>query len=284
MEAAVSKGFLIFAQNANNVDYIQQAYVLALSIKNSQHTVTSVSLVTNNTVPKKYKHAFDNIIPIPWIVKETATTLQAEHRWKLYHITPYEETFVLDADMLMLEDITEWWNYCHSYNVKYCSRIKNYKLETVVDAVHRKSFMANRLENPYAALHYFKKSDQAYAFYKVLEFVCNNWEWCYKTFSPNEYQPWLSMDLAVAITIEITGFYDVVLDEFSPLEFIHMKSPLQGWPLTPGSWQDGIHFVLNSKGELIVGNIKQSKLFHYVEKDFLTNDMITTFKGLVNEQ
>ena len=278
----MSKGFVVFAQNIKSVNYVNQAYALALSIKLSQHETTAVTLVTNDNVPKKYQKAFDQIIPIPWVDNVTNSKFKAENRWKLYHASPYEETIVLDTDMLMLEDITEWWNYCKHYDLKFCSQIKNYKLDTVVDTVHRKTFIANKLTSPYSALHYFKKSDKAHTFYKVLEFVCNNWEWCYKTFTPNEYQDWLSMDVAVAIAVEITGYYDCVTDQCSPLNFIHMKSPLQGWPLTPTSWQDGIHYVLTSKGDLVVGNIKQTKLFHYIEKTFLSNKIISSLERSAN--
>lgn len=277
----MSKGFVVLAQNTKSTNYVEQAYALALSIKATQTATTLLTLVTNDKVPKKYKSAFDQIVPIPW-VDETKSRYCAKNRWKLYHVSPYNETIVLDTDMLMLEDITEWWNYCSNYDIKFCSKIKNYKLESVVDTIHRKTFIANNLTNPYTALHYFKKSDSAHAFYKVLEFVINHWEFCRGTIAPNEPQVTVSMDLANAIAIEITGYYDSVIDQCSPLEFIHMKAPLQGWPLTPISWQDGIHYILNSRGELIVGNIKQSKLFHYVEKDFLNEKIITSLEGVVN--
>lgn len=275
----MSKGFLVLAQNTQEVDYIQQAYALALSIKFSQQTIASISLVTNDQVPDAYREVFDNIIPIPWYTE--GNRYQAENRWKLYHVTPYEETIVLDTDMLMLEDITEWWNYCTNHNLKFCSKIKNHKNEIIVDNVYRKAFVANQLTSPYFALHYFKKSTEAYEFYKTLEFVCNNWEWCYTTFAPEEYQNWLSMDLAVAIAIEITGAHTSVLDSCSPLEFVHMKPQLQKWDLAPANWQDCAHSLLTKKGDLVVGNIKQSKLFHYVEKNFLTAKIIDRLEELV---
>jgi hypothetical protein len=276
----MSKGFLIFAQNTSTVDYIQQAYALALSIKYSQSKVTATSLVTNDVVDARYRHAFDSIVSIPWT--DNASSLQVENRWKMYHVTPYDETIVLDADMLMLEDITTWWTYCANYDLKFCSRIKNYKLENIVDTHHRKTFIANGLTNPYVALHYFKKSDAAYEFYKVLEFVCNNWENQYGKFSPNEYQSWLSMDLATAIAIEITGMYESVNPNCSPLEFTHMKTPCQGWIPIPASWQDTIPHILTSNGELVVGNIKQSKLFHYVENTFITPVILSKLEKLAN--
>jgi hypothetical protein len=278
----VFKGFIVLAQNTTDVDYVKQAYALALSIKHSQSTISSISLVTNDKVPKKYRAVFDKIIPIPGNDDALNKNWKVENRWKLYHASPYNETIILDTDMLLLDDISSWWDYCGNFNMRFCSTIKNYKLETVVDTVHRKAFIANNLSNPYFALHYFKKSDESLAFYKILEFVCNNWEWCYTKFAPENYQPWLSMDLASAIAIEIAGMQDDVFDNCSPLQFTHMKTPLQDWPITPVSWQDTVPYVLTSRGNLVVGNIKQDALFHYVEKNFITDSIINRLEDLAN--
>ena len=276
----MSKGFLVLAQNTVDVDYIQQAYALALSIKLSQNDVDKLSLVTNDVVPEEYKSAFDQIIPIPYFNSEADSSFKTEHRYQMYYATPYDETIVLDTDMLLLDDISLWWDYCSNHDIKFCNRIKNHKLETVVDTVHRKAFVSNNLSSPYFALHYFKKSDYARDFYKVLEFVCNNWQWCWTKFAPVDYQDWSSMDLAVAITIEILGAHETVLDTLSPLEFIHMKTPLQNWKTSEPSWQKSV--LYNFNGELTVGNIRQQKLFHYVEKDFLSFRIIKKLKELTN--
>ena len=279
----MSKGFLIFAQNTESVDYVQQAYVLALSIKYSQKEISNVSLVTNSAVPDEYVSIFDQIIPIPWFKELEDSPLQAENRWKLYYATPYDETIVLDSDMLVLADIGLWWEYCGNFDIKFCSKIRNYKLEIITqDTYHRKTFISNNLPNPYFALHYFKKNRPAYEFYKVLEFVCNNWEACYDIYAPDYYQKWLSMDLASAIALEITGMHDQAIDKCDPLNFIHMKTPLQDWPTGVDSWQDMVPYILNSKGELIVGNIKQTKLFHYAEKNFVSKSLIARLEELAN--
>jgi hypothetical protein len=90
------------------------------------------------------------------------------------------------------------------------------------------------------------------------------------------------MDLATAIAIEISMNYISVNDKNSPLEFVHMKPALQGWQDPIDRWQDVITFVLNSKGNLILGNIQQSKLFHYVEKDFIDTTIISRLQELVH--
>jgi hypothetical protein len=277
----LSKGFLVIAQNNADTDYVKQAYALALSIRYSQINIKSVSVITNDIVPDKYKTVFDNIIPIPFNDDALNAGWKVENRWKLFHASPYDETIVLDTDMLVLEDLSAWWNYCQSYDLRFCSRVINYKKEVIdKDIYHRQTFIQNQLSNPYFALHYFKKSDLAYEFYKVLEFVCNNWEWCWTTFAPEYYQKWLSMDLAAAVAIEIMGCHDQVFDQAGPLEFIHMKAALQNWFPRQISWQDTVPFVLNTKGDLIVGNMKQSKLFHYVEKDFLTDNVLQRLEWL----
>ena len=277
----MSKGFLVYAENTPTVNYVEQAYALALSIKISQSSISAISIVTNEVIPEEYKSVFDNIIPIPWHeVSESA--YKTEHRWKLYHATPYEETIVLDTDMLFLEDISSWWDYCNKFDIRYCSRVKNYKDEVVVDNHYRKAFVANGLSNTYSALHYFKKCDKSLQFYTALEFVINNWQKCYSIFAENEYQNWLSMDLAVAITIELTGMWDEVIDASAPLEFVHMKPAIQNWPIVPESWQTAVPHTYNYNKELIVGNIKQEKLFHYVEKDFLKLSILRKLQDIVN--
>lgn len=282
MEVSVSKGFVVFAQNTKTVDYIRQAYALALSIKYTQKEVTNISIVTNDKIPKEYRKAFDKIIPIPWFDKKGNSRYATEHRWKLFHVTPYEETIVLDTDMLLLEDISQWWEYCSNHDVRFCNRIKNYKLDVVTDTTSRKTFIANNLSSPYFALHYFKKSTTAHEFYKVLEFVCNNWEQCWTIFAPEKYQDWPSMDLATAIAIEITGSHEHIFDVNNPMEFVHMKSPIQGWETAPEKWSDNVSTIITSKGQLLVGNIKQPRVFHYVDKDFLTESMLLKLEELSN--
>jgi len=279
----MTKGFVVLAQNTDTVNYIEQAYALALSIKYSQTTHKNISLITNDTVPDEYKYAFDQIIPIPWFDNNKDSLLKTENRWKFYYATPYDETIVLDTDMLMLEDITRWWEYCKNFNVKFCSKITNYKLEPVLeDTFHRATFISNHLTNPYFACHYFKKNQEAFEFYKVLEFVITHWEFNRGTFAPLDPQEWTSMDLATAIAIEIAGIQDTAVDTINPMEFVHMKTPIQGWPTNTSSWQNVIQYSLNNKGEFVVGNIKQGKLFHYVEKDFIKPAILKKLERLAN--
>ena len=59
----MSEGFCLLAQNNTTVDYIKQAYALAVSIHKFNKD-QNVSLITNDEVPKKYRSVFDKIIKI----------------------------------------------------------------------------------------------------------------------------------------------------------------------------------------------------------------------------
>lgn len=280
----MSKGFLVIAQNTDAINYVDQAYALALSINATQKEVKSITLITNDVVPKSYVSAFDNIVEIPWTDDAANSTWKVENRWKLYHASPYDETIVLDTDMLFLDDISQWWEYCSTYDLKFCSNVKDHKLQTITnDTVHRATFNANNLPNTYFALHYFKKSDFAFQFYKTLEFVTNNWELCYSKFAPDKWQNWLSMDLAAAVAIEMLGIREKVIDSCSPLSFVHMKIGAQGWKkIMITDWTKAVVWNFNKQGELYIGNIKQPALFHYVEKGFVTPSILSTLKELAD--
>ena len=59
----MSKGFCFVAQNNNTTDYVKQACMLALSI-HQHNKKQSVSVITNDKIPAKYKLLFDKVIPI----------------------------------------------------------------------------------------------------------------------------------------------------------------------------------------------------------------------------
>lgn len=275
----MSKGFVVLAKNTNDTDYVKQAYVLALSILATQ-TETAISIITNDSVPEEYQEVFDQIIPIPW-EDQASSRYVAEHRWKIYHVTPYDETIVLDTDMIFLQDINDWWWYCQDHELLFCASALNYKGDVIENSIYRKTFIQNDLPSPYFALHYFKKSERAEYFYKTLEFVVNNWAWCYGKLASEHYQNWLSMDLSAAIAVELCGYHSSV-DVCSPLKFVHMKAGVQGWHPVPSCWRNTIPYSYTKSGDLTVGNIRQHHLFHYVEDEFIDIDIIKKLKKLSN--
>ncbi len=273
MEPLMTKGYLILAQNSD-VNYIRQAYALALSIKKFQPTINNVSLVTNDNVPDEYLPAFDNVIEIPFGDHAKDSNWKVENRWKLYHATPYDETIVLDADMLFLENMESLWSYVKDKNLFFTSTVTDYKHRAVIDTTYRKTFIENNLPNLYSGLYYFKKSNASLEFFKLLEFVTYNWQRIYHDITPKQIQKWYSMDVSVAITAKILGIDNEIINPNSPFKFTHMKPAIQGWDPIPESFLSQTLINFNNKCELYFNNIRQLGILHYVEDEFLTDKII----------
>lgn len=269
----MSKGYLILAQNNKN-DYVEMAASLAMSIKISQKEINSVSLVTDipDAVPNHYRDIFDNILPIPWFDDARESEWKIENRWKLYHVTPYEETIILDADMIFLSDLSHRWNYLsNNYDLFITSCVQTYRNEIVTSDFYRKTFTKNNLPNTYSAYTYFKKSDLSLEFWKCVEIICKNWETFYQKFLVNHRPPHLSIDVAFAIAVTILGIEDKVFSSFDSPMFTHMKGSIQNWNKTHDKWNLYVDSYFTDNMSVKIGNFHQRGILHYTEKDFLTD-------------
>ena len=275
----MSNGFCLLAQNNSEVDYIKQAYALAVSI-HKFNKGQNVSLITNDEVPEEYKHVFDKIIDIPWTDQAEHTDWKIENRWKVYHASPYEHTIVMDVDMLILHDITHWWKELKKRNLFFVSNVKNYRNENVTTRYYRKTWDENNLPNLYSAFYYFKKSDEAHEFFKLLEIIMINWELFYGRFAGNYYQKWCSMDLSCSIASKILDNTLNITDPTSFITFTHMKPHCQNWHEVPTKWTTVLGGYFTKDKTMMVGNFLQRNILHYVEPEFLTDRLISRLESV----
>lgn len=277
----MSLNFTIFAQNSN-YDYVLQACLCAASIKITNPT-SKICLITNDYVPDRYKQLFDHIVPIPWGDMVRNEFWKVANRWKIYHATPFEKTVVIDSDMLFLSNIQHWETYFNKKDLYFVSQVKSYRQNTVSSDFYRKAFTENGLPNLYSGLHYFSKSDYAHNFYKVLELVMKNWKSFYEHYpSIAKHQKTLSVDLSAAIVSRLLDYDNYITDLDSTVTFTHMKYHCQDWKVKIGSrWQDKVGFYLTDDLDLIVGGYKQTGVFHYTEKDFLTDKVIKKYEKVL---
>lgn len=278
----MSKGIVVLAQNNNEADYVLQASLLAMSLANTNPN-TCISIVTNDKVPVEYKKFFDKIIPIPFEDNSKNEDWKVSNRWKLYHASPYEKTIVMDTDMLVLQDISSWWNFLEDYELFFTSNVYTYRNELVTSDFYRKCFTSNKLPNLYSGLHYFKKSDTAKEFYKWLELVVNNWELFYGLYAKENYPGRVSIDVSAAIVSKILDCNDAITNSKVKFpSFTHMKPRIQNWKLDADSWQDCVGTYINKDCEIKIGNHKQTGIFHYTENSFVTDEIIERYRSKLN--
>jgi hypothetical protein len=270
----MSKGFLIFAEDAKLKKYTRSAYALALSIKNHMPD-SDISLVTDNKIPDKYRLVFDQIVPVPWRDQNKSNTIfKIEDRWKLYHCSPYDETIVLDADMLAFSNLDLWWDYAKNYDILMTSNVLDYRGKTITGRYYRKTFDSNNLPNFYFGAAYFKKSEFAKEYFNWVEDINNNWELFYGRYVNVNYPKFPSMDVTVSLAAKILDCENLISHKNAPITFTHMKPMIQNWESPNESWQDSIGAYFNKKCELKIGNYQQHGLFHYTEYSFLTDYIV----------
>jgi hypothetical protein len=271
--------FTMLAQNSHD-DYVTQASVCAMSIRVSNPN-SKICLITNDPVPEKYKQLFNDIVEIPWGDKARKSSWKVGNRWKIYHTSPYENTIVLDTDMLVLDNISEWWNFLQKRELYYVSRVKTYRGEWFTSDYYRKSFRVHNLSNLYSGFHYYKKCEFSHEFYSWLETVMNNWEMFQGQFAGGKYfQKDCSVDVSSAIVAKILDCAESITSKTEYPTFTHMKLHGQNWKsVLTEQWQDRVGTYLNSDCELKIGNYKQNNIFHYTEKNFLTDELIKIYES-----
>ena len=275
----MSKGYLIFAQNNDSTDYVRQAYALALSIKYTQPNINSVTLCTLDKVDDKYKKVFDHILEIPGKDDAQDSGWKVENRWKALKMSPYEETVVLDADMLFTRNVEIWWNNLSNYDISFTGNVIDYRKNVVTDDFYRKTFVKNELPNIYSAFYYFKKTQATADFFKMFQIVAHNWGEFYSEVCPKNKPQHMSIDVSTAVAAKVLGLQDTICNNFTT--FVHMKPAIMQWEHRRPKWYGNIPVNVLDNMDILIGNLNQEPIIHYVEDDFLTDEILKKYEDAV---
>ena len=276
----MSKGYIAIVQNNTDTDYLTQAYALALSLKNSQTGVYKLSIVvddfTAELIKPKHKAVFDQIIEMPWDDDAQDAEWKVNNKWTVYYCTPYDETVLLDTDMIFTTDVSHWWPILAQKDFWSTTEVKTFRNHTLTNKSYRKTFVENDLPNIYNAFMYFKKSEVSSEIFKLAEIIFHNWQRFYHLYLPRSRPKHVSGDVVFALAIKILGYEHLTTrNNITSLPtFVHMKGKLQEVNNIGDNWTQNIYSHLISPSNLVVGNFRQTLPFHYVDKDWLTDQTI----------
>lgn len=271
----MSKGFLTLAQNGQT-DYVKMAYVLAMSLRLSQEKINNLSVIVNKDekIPDKYIKWFDKVIYVDKIEDEW----KINNKWQFFELTPYDETIILDADMLFFNDISTWWELLSIYDINFTTKVRNYRNKFAASDYYRKVFTNNKLPNFYTALFYFKKTKEIEQYFKLVKIIFENWEDFYYKLLKNP-PIFLSSDVVFAIAAKIQFNYNWNFRS-NFLSFIHMRSRIQDNDIISDWNKELSTFFTNYHGkiELKINNFNQIYPFHYIKKSFLSKEVIQFYE------
>lgn len=281
----IEKGFLIFALNNKETNYIQNAILLTLSIHQTQ-TIKNVSLVLldNTFLDPKYFHLFDKIIRIhnPGFIKEYNFKQEAN----LLELSPYQETIKIEADFLLTNDLKPWWNY-FKYSLTdlfFPMEAVNFRNEIITNNICRQIFVKNQLPNLYNGLIYFKKNKFSEKYFKLCQKIFNNSEYVFKEILVDGVFEKFTTDVGFSLAYKMLGYDRFDRSNlFDIINFVHMKTELlELQNIGSLNWLDILDYNIDNDYILKINGIKQRKPFHYHIKEFCTDELIKHYeKGLV---
>jgi hypothetical protein len=268
----------MLAQNNATTDYVMQATLCAMSIKKSMPNA-SVAVITDDVVPGSFKQFFSHIIPIPWGDSAVNEDWKIHNRWKIIHASPFDEAVILDTDMLVLTDLSKQIDVMKKYDIFYTNSVLDYRGNVVTSDFYRKNYTKYDIPSLYTAFSYFRKSEFAFKFYEYLNLFTENWQELYKV-NESLVQKHASMDTTVGLVTKMldceTSITSKLIHHNNPT-FVHMKPNIQGWNRLSERWTTKVGAYLNKDLELYIGNYKQKGLFHYVENEFVKQDIIKEY-------
>ena len=215
----------------------------------------------------------DEIIEIPFSDMAKDKQWKLENEWKAFHMSPYEHTIKLAADMVFPVDISRWWDRLIEYDSLHCiTDVVTHRGDIVgPNNINRRCFIENNFPNVYSDFTYFSKNDEALAFYSVLEILFKNWEEYYMRLEPKTRPHFVSTDVNYAMAARILQkeFNDFSMFPLSNPTMAHLKPSIMDLGYGILRWHKYLRCDINSDGEVTIGNYKQTVPIHYHEKELV---------------
>jgi len=273
------QGFVTFAVNSLETNYLELAYLQCLNVKATQEQNSYAVIVdeaTNKLVTAQHRRVFDYVIVMGDISHIFGIPFGYEAM--VNHYTPFKETIKLESDLLFTQSIDHWWTAFRLKNVCLSTGAKNFTGVRSTVRKYREALDANSLPDVYNGLMYFRYSRESTDFFSIANSVFHNWVMIsqelrqFDTIVP-------STDVVYAITAEIMGRETVTMPSMDFINFVHMKSGFNGWS-DARSWIDT---VLNERdGDVIrINNLNQYAPVHYYDKSYATQELIKYYEQRV---
>lgn len=276
------QGFVTFAQNTDEVDYLNLAYLQCLNIKATQKENKYAVIVDTATLEKVndiHRNTFDYIITLPYDNNDSTDTRKFANEYKVFRLTPFKETIKLESDLLFTRTIDHWWTAFRLRNVCLSTGAKNYLGLNKTIKKYREFFEANSLPDVYNGLMYFRFSQEAKNFFDCARYIQENWEYVKPTLKKClEEKP--STDVLYGLAALMVGEESCTIPSMDFINFVHMKSGFNGWS-DSYSWLDT---VMNERdGDVMrINNINQYDPVHYYDKAYATQELIEYYESRQN--
>jgi len=258
----MSRGFLWFAQNNKNTDYVELSIKLAESIKKwNRHNKICVVTDSNSMFESKYV----DVVKVLQSDNSETHDLKWANEYKAFNVTPFTHTIKLESDMLWTTNTDWWWYHLWQHDLVFSVDCRNYKDNIIKHTPYRKLFVRNHLPNIYNGLMYFRKSKLAQKFFDTAECITKNWEIVRSTMLVNCHDKYPSTDVVFALAYRIMYPDNKGLIDYEWFKFLHHKPSVNN--LTRVKDQNNYLYPNSAGNSIFLGDKKVSRVWHYFDKE-----------------
>jgi|LakMenE18May11ns_1017448.scaffolds.fasta_scaffold9927451_4 hypothetical protein len=272
------QGFMTIAQNIPGKNYLELAYVQAMSVKLSMSDslyAVAVDEYTLSQIEDKHRKIFDYIILIEQdMAKDEEWKLSNE--WQVFYLTPFKETIKLESDLIFTRSISHWWNTFRLKNIVLSQGCKNYLGNSSEVRNYRKVFDDNELPDIYNGLMYFRYDLESAEFFRLAEQIFTNWKYISDNLLKNSRDDKPTTDIVYALAAKIFGLEKCTIPGVDFINFVHMKPAINGF-----SSNDSWHNLVMCETDLPmirINNVNQYYPVHYYFKDWVTEELVKEYE------
>ena len=242
MPILAERGYLIPAIDTESVDYLSCARQLAESIR-QWHPEANITILTREMLPNGDQGGFAN-------------------DWQCFAASPYRQTIKLEADMVIASSIDHWWTMFEHRDLVISTGARDFYDQPATSRYYRKVFDANHLPDVYNAITYWRVSQTAQEFFRLVRNIFENWAE-YRTLLkfPDDVP---STDLVYAMAVQIIGPELVTMPFASYPKIVHMKRHMIATHTS--NWTQELVW---EKNPLRFNTVAQWGAVHYHQKDWL---------------
>lgn len=272
-------GFVTFAQNTTEVDYLRLAYLQAMNIKTVMpgwsYAVIVDSATAKQVTDNQYQ-IFDHVIELAEDYNAPTSGWRLSNECQVYDYTPFDETIKLESDLLFTRTIEHWLTAFRIRDVVLSTGCRDYTGKLSSNRFYRKLFDDNNLPDVYNGLMYFKRSETAHRFFNIAKKINQNWSSVRDRVLKNCREDRPSTDVLYAVTAQMIGPELCTLPSMDFINFVHMKPNIQNWHNVE-HWTEMI--MHENDGTMIrINNVNQYHPVHYYDKQYATDDLIKYYE------
>ncbi len=274
------RGFITFAQNTEQVDYLKLAYVQCMNVKLTQNNSKFAVIVDKSTkdrITDEHRNTFDYIVELPYDENEQNSSWKLGNEYQVFSLTPFKETVKLESDLLFTRSIEHWWSAFRLRDVFLSTGCKNYRQEISNNRSYRKFFDDNELPDVYNGLMYFRYSQLASEFFLTAREIYKNWEYIKTHLLKNCREDKPSTDVLYALTAKVVGSDRCTVPSMNFVNFVHMKNQINQFGGDNQAWTE---IVMHERDcDMIrINNLNQYDPVHYFDKNYITDDILNDYR------